>query len=75
MPTRIAYFLMNMHTVPRPIYLVVHGETADMAHGLVGGDDVLDARGELFADRLVAYFHSKHPDGTLRMGGWVGVAV
>lgn len=35
--TKIVSFVMNLHTVPRPVYIVRHGESVFNVKGLVGG--------------------------------------
>lgn len=35
--TKIVSFVMNLHTVPRPVYIVRHGESVFNVRGLVGG--------------------------------------
>ncbi len=49
---RIVQFLVNLHTVPRPIWLTRHGESLDNTRGVIGGDSSLSDRGREFARRL-----------------------
>ncbi len=58
LPSRLVYFLMNLHPIPRPIYLTRHGESLFNVEGRIGGDSLLSARGELFAQNL-AHFIAK----------------
>lgn len=37
--TKIVSFVMNLHRVPRPVYLVRHGESAFNERGLIGGGE------------------------------------
>jgi broad specificity phosphatase PhoE/predicted kinase len=53
--SRLVYFLMNIHPLPRPIYLTRHGESVFNAEGRIGGDSGLSLRGEAFARRLGAW--------------------
>lgn len=39
--TKVVSFVMNLHTVPRPVYLVRHGESVFNVRGLVGGGKIL----------------------------------
>lgn len=36
--SRIVYYLMNIHIVPRTIYLTRHGESEQNLEGRIGGD-------------------------------------
>ena len=55
LPSRLVYYLMNLHPIPRPIYLTRHGESLFNVEGRIGGDSLLSARGEAFAARLSGY--------------------
>ncbi|MBX7197613.1 MAG: 6-phosphofructo-2-kinase/fructose-2,6-bisphosphatase [Sandaracinaceae bacterium] len=55
LPSRLVYFLMNLHPIPRPIYLTRHGESLFNVEGRIGGDSLLSPRGEAFAARLSGY--------------------
>ena len=35
--TKIASFVMNLHTVPKPVYITRHGESVFNVNGLIGG--------------------------------------
>ena len=52
LPSRIVFFLTNLHIVARPIFLTRHGESAFNVDGRIGGDPPLTARGRAFAGRL-----------------------
>ena len=62
--SRLVYFLMNIHPIPRPIYLTRHGESLYNVEARIGGDSGLSPRGEAFASRLSRFFESerKHDD-------------
>lgn len=55
LPTKIVSFVMNLHTVPRPVYIVRHGESEFNIRGLVGGDPPLTSKGYAFAKALQEY--------------------
>lgn len=60
-PGRIVQFLVNLHTVPRRIWLTRHGESQDNLRGVVGGDSSLSERGRAFAYRLRDFVASDGP--------------
>jgi len=39
--TKVASFLMNLHTTPRPVYMTRHGESVFNVKGLIGGGEIL----------------------------------
>lgn len=47
---------MNLHIIPRPIYLTRHGESVYNTQDRVGGDCELSKRGELYAKKLKEFF-------------------
>ncbi len=50
--SRIVFFLMNLHIVPRAVFLTRHGESGFNIQGRLGGDPDLTARGRAFAGQL-----------------------
>ncbi|KAI8973267.1 6-phosphofructo-2-kinase-domain-containing protein [Mycotypha africana] len=50
--SRIVYYLMNLHTAPRRIYMSRHGESMFNLEGKIGGDSGLSPRGRLYAQKL-----------------------
>jgi broad specificity phosphatase PhoE len=50
--TKIASFVMNLHTTNRPIYMCRAGETQFIKRGLIGGDSELTPAGIEFAKAL-----------------------
>ncbi|KAI8328343.1 6-phosphofructo-2-kinase-domain-containing protein [Blakeslea trispora] len=50
--SRIVYYLMNLHTAPRKIYMSRHGESMFNLEGKIGGDSPLSPRGMLYAEKL-----------------------
>jgi len=51
-PGRIVNFLMNLHVMPRPIWITRHGQSLANVAGVIGGDEALSAEGRDYADRL-----------------------
>ncbi len=64
LPGRLVRVLMNLHIVPRPVWLTRHGESECNLDGRIGGDPELTRRGERFAVRLVEFFdaHASRDD-------------
>mmetsp|Transcript_20263 Transcript_20263/g.40886 ORF Transcript_20263/g.40886 Transcript_20263/m.40886 type:complete len:474 (+) Transcript_20263:116-1537(+) len=54
-PGQIVNFLMNLHTVPRPIYLSRHGQSQYNALGKIGGDSGLTLEGLKYAKELAKF--------------------
>lgn len=50
--SRVVVFLMNLHVVPRPIYLMRHGESLFNEENRIGGDAPLTSTGWKFARAL-----------------------
>ncbi|KAK7102211.1 hypothetical protein V1264_020465 [Littorina saxatilis] len=50
--SRVVYYLMNIHVLPRTIYLTRHGESAMNLLGKIGGDSDLSERGWAYAEAL-----------------------
>ena len=59
LPSRLVFFLSNLHLVSRPIYLTRHGESQYNLEGRIGGDSRLSARGEGYAERLGAWLNEE----------------
>uniref|UniRef100_A0A0K0CZJ4 6PF2K domain-containing protein n=1 Tax=Angiostrongylus cantonensis TaxID=6313 RepID=A0A0K0CZJ4_ANGCA len=57
--SRVVYFLMNIHLLPRSIYLTRHGESEYNAMGRIGGDSPLTLGGELYAKALSEFFEKE----------------
>jgi len=53
--SRIVYYLMNIHIVPRTIYLTRHGESLMNLEGRIGGDSDLTERGREYSKALADY--------------------
>jgi 6-phosphofructo-2-kinase/fructose-2,6-biphosphatase 2 len=63
--SRIVYYLMNLHIMPRKIYMSRHGESMFNVHGKIGGDSELSPRGLLYADKLPELIHQNLGDKEL----------
>jgi len=57
-PGQIVNFLMNLHTIPRPIYLSRHGQSQYNALGKIGGDSGLTTEGTEYAKKLAIWLES-----------------
>jgi broad specificity phosphatase PhoE len=55
LPSRLVYFLMNLHVSPRSIWLTRHGESAFNMDDRVGGDAGLSPAGQEFARSLATH--------------------
>lgn len=53
--SRVVYYLMNIHIIPRSIYLTRHGESVFNLCGRIGGDSELSERGLEYASALSKY--------------------
>lgn len=60
---RLVYYLMNVHTQPRCIYLCRHGESVCNLYGKIGGDSPLSHRGEEFAKALKDFMEEQSMHG------------
>uniref|UniRef100_A0A0N5B7X5 6PF2K domain-containing protein n=1 Tax=Strongyloides papillosus TaxID=174720 RepID=A0A0N5B7X5_STREA len=58
--SRVVYFLMNIHLLPRSIYLTRHGESDYNRIGRLGGDSPLSPNGRLYAEKLKDYFDKEN---------------
>uniref|UniRef100_A0A0R3RMB1 6PF2K domain-containing protein n=1 Tax=Elaeophora elaphi TaxID=1147741 RepID=A0A0R3RMB1_9BILA len=65
--SRVVYFLMNIHLLPRSIYLTRHGESEYNRIGRLGGDSPLSANGVEYAKKLRDYFKAEKIPGDLRI--------
>lgn len=63
--SRIVYYLMNIHIVPRTIYLTRHGESLMNLEGRIGGDSDLTERGHDYSKALAEYITSQNIQVTL----------
>lgn len=63
-PTRLAYFLLNLHPVAYPIYLTLPGETVGVVERRFVGDQTLTPYGEQFSSRLLTFIEERCQDGS-----------
>lgn len=54
-PGQIFNFLVNLHTIPRPIYLSRHGQSEYNSLGKIGGDSGLTHEGVCYARKLAEF--------------------
>lgn len=57
--SRVVYYLMNIHIIPRSIYLTRHGESIYNLEGRIGGDSELSPRGWEYSRALAKYIHEQ----------------
>ncbi len=57
--SRVVYFLMNLRTKRRPIWLTRHGESEFNVEDRIGGDSDLSARGHDFARALAGFMQTR----------------
>uniref|UniRef100_A0A1I7XJP2 6PF2K domain-containing protein n=1 Tax=Heterorhabditis bacteriophora TaxID=37862 RepID=A0A1I7XJP2_HETBA len=57
--SRVVYFLMNIHLLPRSIYLTRHGQSEYNAMGRLGGDSPLTEEGQYYARALMEFFENE----------------
>jgi 6-phosphofructo-2-kinase/fructose-2,6-biphosphatase 2 len=69
--SRIVYYLMNIHIIPRTIYLTRHGESEHNIRGLIGGDSVLSERGRSYATALSNYIKTQQIEGLRVWTSWL----
>jgi len=53
--SRVVYYLMNIHVLPRIIYLTRHGESMHNLNGRIGGNSDLSDQGEKYATELANF--------------------
>ena len=61
-PSRLVFFLMNLHIQPPTIWMTRHGQSQFNQSGQIGGDSPLSADGEQFARELKEHVSSYLPD-------------
>lgn len=59
LPSRILYYLLNLHTTPRDIYLTRHGESVFNIENRIGKDPPLSERGLQYARALARFFEGR----------------
>ncbi|XP_060803208.1 6-phosphofructo-2-kinase/fructose-2,6-bisphosphatase isoform X2 [Amyelois transitella] len=73
--SRIVYYLMNIHIVPRTIYLTRHGESLHNMVGRIGGDSDLSPRGKQYASALAGYIDQQQIPGLRVWTSWMKRAI
>ncbi|OWR45391.1 6-phosphofructo-2-kinase/fructose-2,6-bisphosphatase 1 like protein [Danaus plexippus plexippus] len=73
--SRIVYYLMNIHIVPRTIYLTRHGESLHNLDGRIGGDSSLSPRGCQYAGALATYIDQQSIAGLRVWTSWMQRAI
>ena len=58
--SRVVYYLMNIHVLPRTIYLTRHGESEMNLTGRIGGDSGLSQRGTQYSEKLAKYVEEEN---------------
>ncbi|XP_071810154.1 6-phosphofructo-2-kinase/fructose-2,6-bisphosphatase 1-like isoform X2 [Asterias amurensis] len=58
--SRVVYYLMNIHVMPRTIYLTRHGESQLNLQGRIGGDSDLSERGWHYSKSLSKFMSEQH---------------
>ncbi|XP_011065631.1 PREDICTED: 6-phosphofructo-2-kinase/fructose-2,6-bisphosphatase 1 isoform X1 [Acromyrmex echinatior] len=69
--SRIVYYLMNIHIVPRTIYLTRHGESLMNLEGRIGGDSDLSERGHEYGKALADYISNQNIQGLRVWTSWL----
>jgi len=52
LPSRLVFFLSNLHLATRPVFLTRHGQSQFNVQGRIGGDAPLSDDGRAYAERL-----------------------
>jgi len=69
LPTRVGYFLMNAHTVPRKVYFCRHGRSLYNTESRIGGDSGLTSEGRRFSMALANWVRAL-PEGDRPAAVW-----
>ncbi|XP_039297021.1 6-phosphofructo-2-kinase/fructose-2,6-bisphosphatase-like isoform X2 [Nilaparvata lugens] len=69
--SRIVYYLMNIHIIPRTIYLTRHGESLQNVEGRIGGDSELSPRGRQYSSALADFIRQQHIGGLRVWTSWL----
>jgi broad specificity phosphatase PhoE/predicted kinase len=68
LPSRLVYFLLNVHAQPRTIFLTRHGQSTLNLHHRIGGDASITRLGAQYAERLRVFY-----DEQVRVHGEIAV--
>lgn len=58
--SRVVYYLMNIHVLPRTIYLTRHGESEMNLQGRIGGNSDLSEQGHRYAEALGKFVENEN---------------
>ncbi|CAF1402551.1 unnamed protein product [Rotaria sp. Silwood1] len=58
--SRVVYFLMNIHVLPRTIYLTMHGESEMNVQQRIGRNSPLSPTGKAYTDALAQYIANEN---------------
>ncbi|CAF3743854.1 unnamed protein product [Rotaria sordida] len=58
--SRVVYFLMNIHVLPRTIYLTMYGESENNIQHRIGGNSPLSPAGKAYSEALAHYIASEN---------------
>ncbi len=61
LPSRLVFYLLSFHLVPRPIWLTRHGESQFNVEGRIGGDSSLTTAGHAYARSLAEFVRDQVP--------------
>jgi broad specificity phosphatase PhoE len=61
LPGRLVPLIINLHIIPRPIWITRHGESAFNVLGIIGGDADLSPRGDEYARSLARFVRERIP--------------
>ncbi|CCW68858.1 unnamed protein product [Phytomonas sp. Hart1] len=67
--SRVGFFLMNLHPISYPIYIVLPGETEGDHEGVYGGSERLTPRGESFSWALKNFIQDRYVPHMLILHG------
>jgi broad specificity phosphatase PhoE len=74
LPARLVSFVLNLHTVPRPIWLTRHGQAEYNVVGRIGGDSHLSDTGRQYAANLKRFYDQRiAPSGEVEV--WTSTLV
>jgi len=69
--SRIVYYLMNIHVVPRTIYLCRHGQSIYNSETRLGGDSELTECGQSYSEKLASYINSLAIENLVVWTSWL----
>jgi len=69
--SRIVYYLMNIHIVPRTIYLCRHGQSVYNNQTRLGGDSELTECGQEYSEKLGSYMNNLAMENLVVWTSWL----